>query len=111
MVRRMLSDRPASPWSSRRESVENETAVHAPEHGAVWIAHSPDLPADQVAVLEDGFDRGREVTIRPYPGMESPVVVVARERLLRLDGADVDTITQSISAFRNVAAPEAAAGC
>lgn len=90
--------------------VRNENAVHALEHGAIWITYDPSLDADSVDDLE-GFGRRREVIVSPYPELGSPVVVTAWGRQLRLDGADTDLIDQFYRAFQDRTAPEIAATC
>ena len=90
--------------------VINENAVHALEHGAVWITYQPDLDPDDVKTLE-GFVNRREVLVSPYPGLDSPVVASTWGRQLRVDSADDARIDQFIRAFQNQTAPENAASC
>ena len=55
--------------------VKNELAVHALEHGAVWVTYDPDLPADQVAKLTAADPRhlhGAVPLRRACPGRSSP---------------------------------------
>ncbi len=90
--------------------VANEFAVHALEHGAVWITYQPDLAEDEIRTLE-GFGRRREMIVSPYPGLDSPVVATTWGRQLRVDSADDPRIDQFIRAFQNRTAPENAASC
>lgn len=92
------------------QPVRNENAVHALEHGAVWITYTPGLDEGQRSVLE-GFGRRSEVIVSPYPGMDSPIVLSTWGRQLRLDTADETVIDQFIRAFKNRTAPENNAGC
>ncbi|MEX0827007.1 MAG: DUF3105 domain-containing protein [Acidimicrobiia bacterium] len=90
--------------------VRNENAVHAMEHGAIWIAYDPDLDEGDIDDLE-GFGRRREVIVSPYPGMDSAVAVSAWGRQLKLDSVDTDLIDQFYRAFQDRTAPETAASC
>jgi len=92
------------------EPVRNEGAVHALEHGAVWITYSPDLAADQIDKLHREARR-REVIVSPYPGLDSPIVLTVWQRQLRVDTADDARIEQFILALQNQTAPENAASC
>lgn len=91
--------------------VRNENAVHSLEHGAVWIAYSPSLDADEIERIEDEFRRSSEVIISPYPGLDAAVVLTAWARQLRLDEVDIATIDQFVRAFRDSTAPEVRATC
>ena len=91
--------------------VRNENAVHALEHGAVWITYDPGLDSGPIDDLEGFGTRRREVIVSPYPDLGSPVVVSAWGRQLRLDGADMDLIDQFYRAFQDRTAPETAASC
>jgi hypothetical protein len=90
--------------------VRNENAVHALEHGAIWIAYDPALDEGDIEDLE-GFGRRREVIVSPYPGMDSAVAVSAWGRQLKLDSVDADLIDQFYRAFQDRTAPETAASC
>ena len=72
------------------EPVRDENAVHDLEHGAVWLAYSPDL--DEAGRGGDPRDRPRErkVLAAPYEGLDPGVAVVATAwaRQLTLDGVD-----------------------
>lgn len=92
------------------QPVQNEAAVHALEHGAVWIAYRPGLTAAEVSELE-AFGRRTEIIVSPYPEMTSPIVLTAWGRQLRLDTVDTAVIDQFIRAFKNRTAPENNATC
>ncbi|GIG25992.1 DUF3105 domain-containing protein [Cellulomonas denverensis] len=70
------------------EPVPNENAVHALEHGAVWITYSPDLPADQVATLQAMAEGQSYVLVTPYEDMDSPIAISAWGYQLKVDDAD-----------------------
>ena len=67
------------------EGAVESSAVHALEHGAVWIAYRDDLPADQVEVIEQLANDESHVLAAPYPDLRAPVVLTAWERQLDLD--------------------------
>lgn len=72
--------------------VPPELAVHALEHGGVWLAHGPDLPAAQVqrlVALHDLDATTHEyVLVSPYDEALSPVVAVAWGASLAVPSAD-----------------------
>ena len=71
-----------------REPVPAELAVHSLEHGAVWITYDPELPARDVARLEDLRSVDQEyVLVSPYEGLPTAVVATAWGRQLRVDDA------------------------
>lgn len=57
--------------------VADENAVHSLEHGAVWIAYSPELPADEVAALTDKVENEQYALVSPYESIGSPIVLSA----------------------------------
>jgi hypothetical protein len=80
--------------------IHNEHAVHALEHGAVWITYRPDLPASQVATLKDAA-ADDYMLLSPYPGLPSPVVATAWNHQLRLDGAADKRLRVFIDKYKN----------
>lgn len=90
--------------------VRNENAVHALEHGTVWITHHPDLGEEDVQSLAGLLpDEG---ILSPYADQEAPVVITVWGRQLSLDGVDVDQLQGFIDQFGNSeTAPEPMASC
>ncbi len=70
------------------EPVPVEHAIHSLEHGAVWVAYQPDLPADQVAILDDTATGQDHVFVAPFPGLRSPVVLTGWGVQLQLESAN-----------------------
>ncbi|SFK33913.1 DUF3105 domain-containing protein [Cellulomonas sp. KH9] len=92
--------------------VVDEHAVHSLEHGAVWITHSPDLPADQVAALHALADGRPYVLVSPYDGLPSPVVATAWGVQLQLDDAEDERLPVFVRKYLlNPELPEAGALC
>lgn len=92
--------------------LHNEHAVHALEHGAVWITYRPDLPAADVQRLQQ-FASDDYMLLSPYPGLPAPVVASAWNNQLKLTGADDPRLPQFIKRFKNNPAttPEFGASC
>jgi len=78
-----------------------EHAVHSMEHGAVWITYRPDLPADQIEVLQ-GLAEGNSYRIlSPYPGQATPVAVQAWGRRLQAESASDPRVTKFVDDYTN----------
>ena len=94
------------------QPVPNENAVHALEHGAVWITYDAD------AVTGAALDTLRNalpssyVVLSPYEGLDSPIVMSAWNAQLKLDSADDPRVSEFLTAYwRNQNAPEPNASC
>lgn len=94
-------------------AVPNQHAVHSLEHGVVWFAHDPDLPADQLDALRNLYDsRPDRIIVSPYEGLDAAVVAVAWDRRLEVDDADDPRLEEFLETFVNGAqAPEPGAAC
>jgi Protein of unknown function (DUF3105) len=92
--------------------IHNEHAVHSMEHGAVWITYRPDLPPDQVRILDevasDDF-----MLLSPYPGLAAPVVASAWNHQIRLESATDPRLRAFIGEYKNnpQTTPEFGAPC
>jgi hypothetical protein len=90
----------------------DELVVHDLEHGAIWIAHDPDLDATQLTVLSELVAQEAKVIVTPYDGLAAPLVVSAWARQLSLDSVDDPRLQQFIATYRNSEnAPEPSAAC
>ena len=94
------------------EPVPSENVVHSMEHGAAWIAYQPDLPADDVAALQD-YVRGQTfIVLSPFPGLRSPVVVSAWSVQIELDSASDVRLEEFVDRYRlGPTTPELGATC
>lgn len=86
--------------------------VHSMEHGAVWITYQPDLPADQVAAIQDAVRGQNFIVVSPYPEQRSPVVMTAWGVQLELPGAADERFDSFIERYRvGPNTPERGASC
>ena len=91
--------------------IRDENAVHSLEHGAVWIAYSPDLPQSDIDALAGRFDE-TYLLLSPYPGLEAPVVASAWNTQLALDGVDDPRLDAFVTKYRQgEQTPEPGAAC
>jgi hypothetical protein len=90
--------------------VRNENAVHAQEHGAVWITYQPNLPESDREILAKLAEGQPYVLISPYPGLENPVVASAWGAQLRLDDVDDPRLQAFIDHYAGNG-PEPGANC
>jgi hypothetical protein len=92
--------------------LHNEHAVHALEHGAVWITYRPDLASADVQRLQR-LASDDYMLLSPYPGLPAPVVISAWNHQMRLTGADDARLPAFIRRFKNNpdTTPEFGASC
>lgn len=81
------------------EPVPDTHAVHSLEHGAVWVTYRPDLPASDVAALEDALPDTYTI-LSPYPNLDAPVVASAWGVQLPLEGVDDPRLDQFVTTYR-----------
>lgn len=94
------------------DPIPNELGVHSLEHGAFWITYRPDLPPDQLALLERDVDGRPYGLLSPYPDLPSPVVITAWGVQLRVDSADDPALADFIDDYGDGSkAPEPGAAC
>ena len=94
------------------EAVPNENAVHALEHGAVWVTYDPAL-VDEAGVTElrsklpDTY-----IVVSPFADLGAPVVASAWGNQVFLDGVDDERLGDFVTKFwRSNDAPEPGAAC
>lgn len=85
-----------------QQPVPDGLTIHAMEHGHVIVHYAPDLPAGQVATLEQVARRyGADVVLTPNPALPRGVAVTAWGRIEHLDTADQPRISRFIEALRD----------
>lgn len=92
--------------------IQAENAVHALEHGAVWLTYLPDLPQDQIDILA-GFTNGAaKVLVSPVSGQDSPIIATAWGNQLSLGDASDSRLEQFVNEFRtSPSGPEPGGRC
>ena len=96
------------------EPSPDENLVHDLEHGAVWLAYSPELDAADVDVLHDIARDNDHVLASPYEDLDAGVAVVATAwaRQLTLDAVDDPRLDSFVEQYQNgPQAPESGASC
>ena len=94
------------------EPQQNENAVHALEHGAVWVTYDPAALSDAEVETLRGEIPSTYMLLTPYPDLPAPVVASAWGYQVQLDGVDDPRLDDFITKFRLSAdAPEPGASC
>ncbi|NUL44072.1 DUF3105 domain-containing protein [Citricoccus nitrophenolicus] len=94
------------------ESVPQENAVHALEHGAAWVAYDPEaLSQEQVDALRAALPE-TYVVLAPYEDLESPIVLSAWGAQVAVDTPKDERIEQFVAKYwQSPDAPEPGAAC
>jgi len=94
------------------EPQQNERAVHALEHGAIWVTYNPDeLTENEITTLQDSVP-STYMVVSPYPDLPAPVVASAWGYQIELDGIDDPRLDLFITKYRESPdGPEYGAAC
>ena len=94
------------------QPIQNQTAVHSLEHGAVWVAYQPDLDASLIQAMTERLKSEKFALMAPYPGLQNPIVLTAWTRQLAVDDWSDPAIEEFLDTyFGNPPAPEAGESC
>jgi len=94
------------------QPVRNENAVHSLEHGAVWLAYRPDLPASAVETLRSLARGHGHVLLAPYPDLPHAVVATGWGLQLPVEEASDARLPVFISRYeKGPQTPEPGAVC
>lgn len=94
------------------QPVDRGMAVHSLEHGAVWLAYDPSLPAEDIDALRALTSNNGFVLVSPAENMDSPVIATAWGRQLAQDGVDLTRLAAFVDTFAQGAqTPELGAPC
>lgn len=94
------------------DQVRDEKAVHALEHGAVWVTYTDEVSAEDVDLLAAKVDGQPYTFMSPYPDQESPITLTAWGVQLGLDDAGDTRIDEFLSTYRSgPQTPEPGATC
>ena len=92
--------------------VQNETAVHSLEHGAVWLAYRPDLSAADVEAVRSFARQHSHVLVSPYEGITESVVATAWGKQLRLESVSDPLLAAFVAKYEEgPQSPELGATC
>ncbi len=93
--------------------VLDELAVHALEHGAVWVTYRSDVAPGELQTLESLTRESSHLLVSPYQGQDSPLVLSAWARQLPLKSLEDPRFEQFLQVylFDGPTAPEPGAAC
>ena len=95
------------------QPILTQHAIHAMEHGGVWITYNPDDVNESDIDNLEGYTQGEPfVLVSPFPNQDSPIAVSAWGLQLLLDSSSDGRIREFIDAFANgPQTPEPGANC
>lgn len=92
--------------------VQKEKAVHALEHGAVWITHTSTLEKSKIDALKEKVKTSSATFLTPYAEQTSPIILTAWGKQLEVSDVNDPRIDQFLVKFRkSPQAPEPGATC
>ncbi|MET7679608.1 DUF3105 domain-containing protein [Streptomyces sp. NPDC005423] len=94
------------------KAVKDENAVHALEHGAVWVTYNAKAPADDVKALAAKVKQTPYSLMSPYPNQKDPIMLSAwgHQRTVR-SAADPAVNTFFAKFVQGSQTPEPGASC
>lgn len=96
------------------EPVADFLAVHAQEHGAVWVTYDPEEVSDEaIADLEALHTPGSYVIVSPYRGdMPGPIVASSWGRQVAVDEVGDSSLSRFVQRYEQASdVPEPGAAC
>ncbi len=92
--------------------VPNENAVHALEHGAVWITYNDKAADADVKTLSERVTNTSYTFMSPYEDQSSPIVLSAWEHQLKVDKASDPRVAKFLDKYvQGEQTPEPGAAC
>ena len=82
----------APSWGFYSEAIDDESALHAVEHGGIWISYR-DLSEPEIELLKDFAETNNQsVIITPRALNDAAISVVSWTKLVNFESVDVDAL-------------------
>ncbi|ROQ69422.1 uncharacterized protein DUF3105 [Streptomyces sp. 840.1] len=95
-----------------KEPVPDMNAVHALEHGSVWVTYTDKAPAADVAQLADRVSKTPYSLMSPYKDQAGTIMLSAWGKQLTVDGAGDPRVAQFFTKYvQGPQTPEPGAAC
>ncbi|NYI03278.1 DUF3105 domain-containing protein [Allostreptomyces psammosilenae] len=92
--------------------IRDENAVHALEHGSVWVTYRDDVPQEDIDALAERVSSTPYTLMSPYPEQEGAITLTAWGHQLTVDSADDERVEMFFTQFRQgPQTPEPGAAC
>lgn len=92
--------------------LRNENAVHAMEHGSVWVTYTSAAPEADVKALAAKVSKTPYSLMSPYPGQPGAIMLTAWGKQVTVDSATDPRVDKFFSAFvQGPQTPEPGAVC
>ncbi len=91
----------AQNWGVYDKEIDDKAAVHALEHGGIWISYK-DISDDEKNILEEiGRENSGSAIVSPRGANDVKIAVVSWGRMMKLDTADKAPIQKYIDTYKN----------
>ncbi len=81
--------------------LRSENAVHALEHGSIWITYDPaTIASGDLDILKGKVEGQPYMLLSPYPGLSTPISLQSWGHQLKLDSASDKRVGEFITALR-----------
>lgn len=91
----------APAWGFYPKPIDDESALHAVEHGGVWVSYK-DLNQDEIDLLKKFVDNNSQsVIVTPRSLNNAHVSAVAWTKLVEFEGVDVDALQKFLLLNKN----------
>ncbi|MGZ2360810.1 DUF3105 domain-containing protein [Streptomyces sp. 372A] len=95
-----------------KKAIPDVNAVHALEHGSVWVTYTGDAPAADVQKLADRVSRTPYSLMSPYQDQAGAIMLSAWGKQVTVDGADDPRVAQFFAHYvQGPQTPEPGAAC
>ena len=90
----------------------DEAAVHALEHGAVWVTYKPEIEKEEIIKLTTMLSGKPKILLSPHSEQMSTIVATSWGRRLEIETANDPRLNKFVDFFMDgEAAPEAGITC
>ncbi|WP_168712414.1 DUF3105 domain-containing protein [Streptomyces sp. A1277] len=94
------------------KAIPDVNAVHALEHGSVWVTYTDDAPASDVDKLAGRVSKTPYSLMSPYKDQAGAIMLTAWGKQLTVDGADDPRVAQFFAHYvQGPQTPEPGAAC
>lgn len=91
----------APSWGFYSEPIDDESALHAVEHGGLWVSYK-NLNEEEIAKLKKFADKNpQSVIVTPREKNDTRVAAVMWTKLITFDGVDVDALQKFLLLNKN----------